>query len=114
MRDFHSPGELAHLPEKVIINCPGYAAHDWWKDKAMIPVRGQTEWMIPQPEVNYGLTYRDVECRSKSDGVMVIAIGQGQFVKSWKNGNEIPDRAEAEGAVRVMQELFSRFQARPA
>ena len=44
---------------------------------------------------------------------MVIAIGQGQFVKSWKNGNEIPDRAEAEGAVRVMQELFSRFQARP-
>jgi len=113
IRDFHSPDELAHLPEKVVINCPGYAAHDWWKDKAMIPVRGQTEWMIPQPEVNYGLTYRDVECRSKSDGVMVIAIGQGQFVKSWKNGNEIPDRAEAEGAVRVMQELFSRFQARP-
>ena len=43
MRDFHHPDELAHLPEKVIINCPGYAAHDWWKDKAMIPVRGQTE-----------------------------------------------------------------------
>jgi hypothetical protein len=35
-------------------------------------------------------------------------------VKSWNNGNEIPDRAEAEGAVRVVQELFSRFQARPA
>ena len=77
IRDFHSPDELAHLPEKVIINCPGYAAHDWWKDKAMIPVRGQTEWLIPQPEVNYGLTYRNVEARSKSDGVMVIAIGAG-------------------------------------
>ena len=114
MRDFHAPGELAHLPEKVIINCPGYAAHDWWKDKAMIPVRGQTEWMIPQPEVNYGLTYRNVECRSKSDGIMVIAIGPGQFVKSWRNSNEIPDRAEAEGAVRVVEELFSRFPANPA
>jgi hypothetical protein len=113
IRDFHSPDELAHLPEKVIINCPGYAAHDWWKDKAMIPVRGQTEWLIPQPEVNYGFTYRNVECRSKSDGVMVIAIGPEQFAKSWNNGNEIPDRAEAEGAVKVVEELFSRFPANP-
>jgi hypothetical protein len=112
MRDFHSPSELAHLPEKVIINCPGYAAHDWWKDKAMIPVRGQTEWLIPQPEVNYGFTYRNVECRSKSDGVMVIAVGPGQFAKSWRNSNETPDRAEAEGAVRVVEELFSRFPAK--
>jgi hypothetical protein len=114
IRDFHSPDELAHLSEKIVINCPGYAAHDWWRDKAMIPVRGQTEWLIPQPEVNYGFTYRNVECRSKSDGVMVIAIGQGQFAKSWTNSNEIPDRAEAEGAVRVVEELFSRFPAGPA
>lgn len=114
IRDFHSPAELAHLPEKVIINCPGFAARDWWKDKAMIPVRGQTEWLIPQPEVQYGFTYRNVETRSKSDGVMVIAIGPEQFAKSWKNGNEIPDRAEAEGAVRVVEELMSRMQTRPA
>jgi hypothetical protein len=114
IRDFHSPSELAHLPEKVIINCPGFAAHDWWKDKAMIPVRGQTEWLIPQPEVQYGLTYRNVETRSKSDGVMVIAIGPEQFAKSWKNSNEVPNRAEAEGAVRVIEELMSRMQTRPA
>jgi len=114
MRDFHSPGELAHLPEKVIINCPGYAAHDWWKDKAMVPQRGQTEWLIPQPEVNYGVTYRNVQARSKSDGIMVIAVGDAQHAKSWNNSNEIPDRAEAEGAVRVMEELFSRFTGVPA
>jgi len=114
MRDFHSPNELAHLPEKVIINCPGYAAHDWWRDKAMVPVRGQTEWLMPQPEVNYGLTYRNVETRSKSDGVMVIAIGPEMFAKSYGNSNEIPDRAEADRAVMVIQELFSRFGTRPA
>jgi hypothetical protein len=113
IRDFHAPDELAHLPEKIVINCPGYAAHDWWKDKAMIPVRGQTEWLIPQPEVNYGFTYRNVECRSKSDGVMVIAIGPEQFAKSWTNSNEIPNRAEAEGAVKVVEELFSRFPNSP-
>ena len=114
MRDIHSPGELAHLPEKVIINCPGYAAHDWWKDKAMVPQRGQTEWLIPQPEVNYGVTYRNVQARSKSDGIMVIAVGDAQHAKSWNNSNETPDRAEAEGAVRVMEELFSRFTGVPA
>jgi len=45
--------------------------------------------------------------------VMVIAIGPGQFAKSWRNSNEIPDRAEAEGAVKVVEELFSRFPANP-
>ena len=67
---------------------------------------GQIGWLIPQPEVNYGLTYRNVETRSKSDGVMVIHVGPEQFVKSWKNSNEIPDRAEAEGAVKVIEELM--------
>jgi hypothetical protein len=42
---------------------------------------------------------------------MVIAIGPGQFAKSWRNSNEIPNPAEAEGAVRVVEELFSRFRA---
>jgi hypothetical protein len=115
MRDFHSPGELAHLPEKVIINCPGYAAHDWWKDTAMVPHRGQTEWLIPQPEVNYGLTYRNVESLSKSDGVMMIDIGaRNGLPKGYGSSNEVPDRAEAERAVRVMEELYSRFPANPA
>jgi hypothetical protein len=114
MRDFHAPGELAHLPEKVIINCPGYAARDFWKDKAMVPHRGQTEWLIPQPEVDYGLTYRNVETRSKSDGIMMIALGPSYGPpKGYGMSNEIPDRAEAEGAVRVMEELFSRFTGAP-
>jgi hypothetical protein len=114
MRNFHSPGELAHLPEKVIINCPGYSARDWWKDKAMVPHRGQTEWLIPQPEVNYGLTYRNVEALSKSDGIMVIDIGpRNGLPKGYGSSNEMPNRAEAEAAVRVMEELYSRFPANP-
>jgi hypothetical protein len=115
MREFHSPGDLAHLPEKVIINCPGYAAHDWWKDRAMVPHRGQTEWLIPQPEVNYGLTYRNVEALSKSDGVMMIDTGiPGAMPKGYGSSNEVPDRAEAERAVRVMEDLYSRFPANRA
>jgi hypothetical protein len=112
MRDFHSPSELAHLPEKVVINCPGFAARDWWKDKAMMPVRGQTGWLIPQPEVQYGLTYRSVQVLSKSDGIMVIALEHGDM-KGYNNSDESPNRAESERAVRVIQELYSRFPVNP-
>ncbi len=112
MRDFHSPSELAHLPEKVVINCPGFAARDWWKDKAMMPVRGQTGWLIPQPEVQYGLTYRSVQVLSKSDGIMVIALEHGDM-KGYNNGDESPNRAESERAVRVIEELYSRFPINP-
>jgi hypothetical protein len=113
MRDFHSPAELAHLNEKVIINCPGFAARDWWKDKAMMPVRGQTGWLIPQPEVQYGLTYRSVQTLSKSDGIMVIALEHGDM-KGYNNSDESVNRAESERAVRVIEELYSRFPTNPA
>ncbi|HET7086247.1 MAG TPA: FAD-dependent oxidoreductase [Rhizomicrobium sp.] len=112
MRDFHSPSELSGLKEKVVINCPGYAAHDWWKDKNMVPVRGQTGWLIPQPEVKYGLTYRNVQTLSKSDGIMVIALENGEL-KGYNDSDESVRRAESERAVRVIEELFSRFPANP-
>ena len=32
----------------------------------MIPVRGQTAWLIPQPEVNYGLSYKGTRCCRKA------------------------------------------------
>jgi hypothetical protein len=113
MRDFHSPAELASLKEKVVINCPGFAARDWWKDKAMVPVRGQTGWLIPQPEVNYAMTYRNVQILSKSDGIMVIALEHGDM-KGYNNSDESVRRAESERAVGVIEQLFSRFPASPA
>ncbi len=108
MRDFHSPSELASLKEKVVINCPGFAARDWWKDRNMMPVRGQTGWLIPQPEVNYAMTYRNVQMLSKSDGIMVIALEYGDM-KGYNNSDETVSRAESERAVRVIEELNSRF-----
>ena len=109
MRDFHGPSELASLKEKVVINCPGFAARDWWKDKSMVPVRGQTGWLIPQPEVNYAMTYRNVQMLSKSDGIMVIALEHGDM-KGYNDSDESVRRAESERAVRVIEELNSRFK----
>ena len=111
IREFHHPSELAQLKEKVVINCPGYAAKDMWKDKYMIPVRGQTGWLIPQPEVNYGLNYGGTAMLSKSDGIMVLhAPGPVQGdMNGIGNGNEVESRQETEDAVRIIEKLYARF-----
>ncbi len=114
IREFRTPAELASLPEKVIINCPGYAARDLWKDKTLIPVRGQTGWLVPQAEVKYGLNYRNVALLSKRDGVMIQNIDPQGLGELYGVGDsmELPDRSDTEAAIAVMADLFNRMQAR--
>lgn len=114
IREFHSPADLADLPERVVINCPGYAARDWWNDKSLIPVRGQTSWLPPQPDALYALEYKGAAMISKSDGVMIQGYdlyGLGEM-DGVGNSFEHPDRAEAEKAITIIGDLFSRFQPR--
>ncbi len=108
-REFHEPGELAHLKEKVIINCPGYAARAWWKDQSIVPVRGQIGWLVPQPEVDYGLYYEHVSVLSRTDGI-VIQMLEGGDMRGYNDTNETPIRAESEEGVRRIAELYSRFK----
>lgn len=111
IRQIHHPSELGQLKEKVVINCPGFAARDLWKDKYMIPVRGQTAWLIPQPEVNYGLSYGGTNMLSKADAIMVMhPLGPVKGdMNAIGNANEIPNREEAEAGVRVIEKLYERF-----
>ena len=109
-REFHAPAELALLKEKVVINCPGYGARALWKDESIVPVRGQIAWLIPQPEVDYGVIYKDVAVLPRRDGIVVQAI-EGGDMKGYNDPNETIDRAEAERAVAVIAELYSRFRA---
>jgi glycine/D-amino acid oxidase-like deaminating enzyme len=111
IREFHAPGELAQLKEKVVINCPGYAARDLWRDTTLIPVRGQTAWLIPQPEVHYGLYTHNVSALSKADGLMIqsFRVGLGDM-EGVGDSSELPDRAESEAAVAVIQKAFTGFR----
>jgi D-amino-acid oxidase len=108
IREFHHPSQLTQLKEKVVINCPGYAAREWWKDTSITPVRGQNGWLIPQPEVNYGLFYKDVSVISKSYGILVQALDGGDM-KGYGNSNETVNRAESVNAVKVIEDLYARF-----
>jgi hypothetical protein len=80
------------------------------RDDSIVPVRGQIGWLIPQPEVTYGLYYRDVSVVSRSDGIMVQAL-EGGDLKGFNDANETPERAESEAAVGVIEDLYSRFRA---
>jgi glycine/D-amino acid oxidase-like deaminating enzyme len=106
--EFHSPNELNQLPQKVMIHATGYGARELWRDESIVPVRGQIAWLIPQPEVNYGLSYKNVNVLARRDGIVVQDGGKGDM-EGYNDSNEQPDRAAAESAVRVVAELYEKM-----
>jgi D-amino-acid oxidase len=109
--EFQTPAELSQLAQKVIINATGYGARALWKDESIVPVRGQIAWLIPQPEVNYGVGYKNVNILGRRDGIVVQDGGIGEM-DGYNDANEQPDRGAAESAVKVVAELYGRMSQR--
>ncbi len=107
-REFHSPQELSTLPQKVVINCPGYGGRSLWSDESIVPVRGQIAWLIPQENAQYGITYKGLNMLSRRDGI-VMQYSKGGEDEGWNETSEAPDRAFAEEGVNVLAELYSRM-----
>ncbi|MEJ0043645.1 MAG: FAD-dependent oxidoreductase [Rhizomicrobium sp.] len=122
LSDFHAAGgkfvhaefgtlsDVARLKEKVIINCTGYGARALCKDETVVPVRGQIGWLIPQPEVNYGLFYDGVSMLARRDGI-VVQVLEGGDMRGYDDADETVDRAESENAVKTLAGLYTRFRA---
>ncbi len=53
VKEFRSREEIMRLPEPVIFNCTGLGSRALFGDQKLIPVRGQLEILLPQPEVDY-------------------------------------------------------------
>jgi glycine/D-amino acid oxidase-like deaminating enzyme len=106
--EFHSPSELNQITQKVVINATGYGARALWNDESVVPVRGQIAWLIPQPEVNYGVLYRNVNMLSRRDGIVVQDGGSSDML-GYNDADENPDRPQAEAAVLVIAELYRRM-----
>jgi hypothetical protein len=62
------------VPQRVIINCPGYGGRKLWSDESIVPVRGQIAWLIPQEDVHYSLLYKDLNVVARRDGIVVQPI----------------------------------------
>ena len=109
-REFQSPHDVASVPQKVIINCPGYGGRKLWSDESIVPVRGQIAWLIPQEDVHYSLVYKDVNVVARRDGIVVQPIPGGDDY-GWNDANEEPNRQEAEAGVLLVKELSDRMAA---
>jgi glycine/D-amino acid oxidase-like deaminating enzyme len=109
--EFHTPGDLTGLKEKVIVNCTGYGARALWKDESIVPVRGQIAWLLPQAEVNYGVMYKGVFVLGRRDGIVVQPVGSGEM-EGYNDASETPDRPAAEAAVGVVADLYKQMNAR--
>jgi glycine/D-amino acid oxidase-like deaminating enzyme len=104
-RDFLHARQIAGLRERTVVNCTGYGARALFGDKSIIPVRGQTARLIPQPEVDYALFWRghNVAMVPRRDGLLVQAQGPHDF----DNDDTRVDRALSEDAVRRLAEAFA-------
>jgi len=109
-REFHSPSEFADLPQPVILHSTGYAAAALFGDNSLTPIRGQIAWLIPQPEVNYGLYFDRLSVLSRRDGIVIQPNLQGEAT-GWNSTNEEPDHAAAEAGIRQLQNLYARMQS---
>ena len=71
VRRFAAASELALLPERTIINCTGLGAGALFGDDELTPIKGQLTVLLPQPEVDYAVLYRDLYMFSRRDGVLL-------------------------------------------
>jgi hypothetical protein len=104
--EFHTPADLASLPQTTVINATGYGARALFNDQSVVPVRGQLARMIPQPDINYGLFYRDVAFIPRRDGLVFQVLGEDDYY-GFNDDTAIPDRAEAEHAVTTIAGLYT-------
>lgn len=110
IREFHEPRELTKLPEPTLIHATGYGARALFKDESIVPVRGQTARLIPQPEVTYGLYVApNLSVVPRSDGILVQVLGDsGNF----NNPDTTPNLAASEAAVQQLADVMARMRMR--
>lgn len=100
--------DFAAINERTIINCTGYGAKALLADDTIIPVRGQTAKLIPQPEVDYGFFYgsRRVSVYPRRDGLLVQAQAEGDY----NNDSEALDPEESVSAVERLAEIVAQMR----
>ncbi|MEZ5891641.1 MAG: FAD-dependent oxidoreductase [Parvularculaceae bacterium] len=105
-REFPDRAAILALPEPVIVNCTGFAAKALWNDEALVPVRGQINWLTPQPAARYALIHHQVFVISRRDGVVVQYVGPND---DWGYGddNETASREEMTDALSRIAPLFA-------
>lgn len=78
-REFHEVGEIASLPQKVVVNASGLGAKALFGDELMVPVRGQLTFLIPDPNIEYTFSNPDAYVIPRRDGLVVGSSRNGRY-----------------------------------
>ncbi len=71
VQEFRSRDEIRRLPEPVVFNCTGLGAAELFDDDELVPVRGQLEVLLPQPEIDYCYIGGPGYMFPRSDGIIL-------------------------------------------
>jgi glycine/D-amino acid oxidase-like deaminating enzyme len=108
-----SKSDFAAIDERTIINCTGYGARALMSDDSIIPVRGQTAKLIPQPELDYGFNYRSrqVSVYPRRDGLLVQAQAEGDYNNEAENLNPEESIAAVKRVTEIVEEMKANTDA---
>lgn len=103
-REFSHERQISGLPERVVVNCTGYGARALFGDQSLVPVRGQTARLVPQPEIDYMLIYRGhgLVMVPRRDGLLVATQGEADY----GNADTTPDRGQTAAGVERLAGLY--------
>jgi D-amino-acid oxidase len=71
VREMRDAGEIATLPETVVVNCTGLGSRALFGDEELTPIKGQLAVLVPQPEVDYILLAGGGYMFPRSDGIIL-------------------------------------------
>ena len=106
-RSFADRAQVLALQEPVIVNCMGQGAQEIWGADDLVPVRGQINWLLPQPNARYALYFDGVSAVSRRDGVVVQYLGPNE---DWGYGDpsEQADPAETDRALATLRRAYEK------
>ncbi|MGP1284243.1 MAG: FAD-dependent oxidoreductase [Parasphingopyxis sp.] len=108
IRSFRDAAELAALPETLIFNCTGLGAKALFGDEELVPMRGQLEILLPQPEVDYAV--------SAPGGIYMFSRRDGIILGGTAERGEWSTAPSATAADRIFdrhRQLFDAFRCAP-
>ncbi|MEO1489082.1 MAG: FAD-dependent oxidoreductase, partial [Pseudomonadota bacterium] len=105
-RSFDTQADILALPQPTIVNCMGYGAKALWDAEDLVPVRGQINWLLPQPGARYAFYYDGVSAISRRDGVIVQFTGPNDDF-GYGDASETPDQAETDRALETVRRAYA-------
>jgi glycine/D-amino acid oxidase-like deaminating enzyme len=106
VKEFKARHELSRLRETVIFNCTGLGSRALFDDNDLVPVRGQLEILLPQPEIDYAYMSSGYMF-PRRDG---IVLGGTWDHDDW---SLTPDPEQATGILEAHMEIMKGLKPPP-